>query len=225
MGLDLLDLEGSRHGTGETDRAVDSVEHSPRAFPWRTATLIASAVATLELLGLIVVGAFVLAHPFRHAAKHTTTTAAAATVVHHAAPVRHIVPVPAKDRFAPTPSHPLRARSLVRVLVLNANGVQGAAHAEAARLQALGYPDRRSGERAEPSLRAVDGDVRPGVRERSASTRARRRHQARRAGRRSDAVDAQCVAAGRPAGQLGGHTFNTLCRAWSSRPHGVPAGP
>ena len=28
----------------------------------------------------------------------------------------------------------------MRVLVLNANGVQGAAHAEAARLQAAGYP-------------------------------------------------------------------------------------
>ena len=116
-----------------------SVEHFTEPFPWRTATLVASAVATLELLGLIVVGAFVLAHPFQHAAKRTTTTASVAAVVHHAAPVRHIVPVPAKDRFAPIPSHPLRARSLVRVLVLNANGVQGAAHAEAARLQTLGY--------------------------------------------------------------------------------------
>ena len=119
---------------------MDSVEHYTEPFPWRTATLVASAVATVELLGLIVVAAFVLAHPFRHAAKHTTTTAAPATVVHHVAPVRHIVPVPAKDRFGPIPPHPLRARSLVRVLVLNANGVQGAARAEAARLQTLGYP-------------------------------------------------------------------------------------
>ncbi len=117
---------------------MERVEHYTEPFPWRTATLVASAVATLELLGLIVVGAFVLAHPFRHATKHTTTTPA--TVVHHAAPVRHIVPVPAKDRVAPIRPHPLRARSLMRVLVLNANGVQGAAHAEAARLQALGYP-------------------------------------------------------------------------------------
>lgn len=117
-----------------------TVEHYSEPFPWRTATLVASAVATIELLGLIVVGAFVLAHPFRHAAKHTTT-AAKATAVRHAAPVhRHVVPVPAKDRFAAIPSHPLRARTNVRVLVLNANGVQGAAHAEAARLQSLGYP-------------------------------------------------------------------------------------
>lgn len=118
-----------------------TVEHYSESFPWRTATLIASAVATIELLGLIVVGAFVLAHPFRHAAKHTTTTAAKATTVQRVTPVhRHVVPVPAKVRVAAIPSHPLRARGHVRVLVLNANGVQGAAHAEAARLQSLGYP-------------------------------------------------------------------------------------
>jgi hypothetical protein len=120
---------------------VATVETYSEPFPWRTATLVASAVATIELLGLIVVGAFVLAHPFRHAAKHTATTATKAADIHHAAPVhRHVVPVPAKVRVARVAPHPLRARSQVRVLVLNANGVQGAAHAEAARLQALGYP-------------------------------------------------------------------------------------
>jgi hypothetical protein len=120
---------------------VATVENYSEPFPWRTATLVASAVATLELLGLIVIGAFFVAHPFRHAAKHTATTASKAATVQHAATVRrHVVPVPAKDRVAPIPSHPLRARTHVRVLVLNANGVQGAAHAEAARLQSLGYP-------------------------------------------------------------------------------------
>lgn len=121
-----------------------TVEHRIEPFPWRTATLVASAVAAVELIGLIVVGAFVLAHPFRHHAKPAATAAASTTpaVVHQAAkPVvhRHVVPVPAKDRFGPIPSHPLRPRSRVRVLVLNANGVQGAAHVEAARLQGLGY--------------------------------------------------------------------------------------
>jgi len=122
---------------------VDRAEHFSQSFPWRTATLVATAVATVELVGLIAVGAFVLAHPFRHTAKPTTTTAAAAApAVHHtqAVPARHAVPVPAKDRVAPVASHALRPRSKVRVLVLNANGVQGAAHAEALRLQAAGYP-------------------------------------------------------------------------------------
>lgn len=118
-----------------------TLENYSEPFPWRTATLVAAAVATIELLGLIVIGAFVLGHPFRHAAKHTSTTAATATVAHHTVQVhRHVVPIPAKDRFGPIASHPLRARSQVRVLVLNANGVQGAAHVEAARLQSLGYP-------------------------------------------------------------------------------------
>lgn len=115
-----------------------SVEHLSEPFPWRTATLVASAVAGLELVGLALVGAFVLAHPFRH---HSTPAGTTATVVRQVAkPVvhRHVVPVPAKDRFSVS-SHPLRPRGTVRVLVLNGNGVQGAAHVEAARLQALGY--------------------------------------------------------------------------------------
>ena len=122
---------------------MDRAEHFSQSFPWRTATLVATAVATVELVGLIAVGAFVLAHPFRHTAK-PTATAAAAPAVHHTqtTPARHVVavPVPAKDRFGPIPSHALRPRGNVRVLVLNANGVQGAAHTEAARLQAAGYP-------------------------------------------------------------------------------------
>jgi len=119
---------------------VATVEHYSEPFPWRTATLVASAIAGAELLGLFVIGGFVLAHPFRHHAK-TAATSTTATVVHHAAPVvhRHVVPVPAKDRFAPALTHALRPRAKVRVLVLNANGIQGAAHVEAARLQGLGY--------------------------------------------------------------------------------------
>ena len=118
-----------------------SIEQYSDPFPWRTATLVASAVAFLELLGLVAVGALLLAHPFRHHKAATTTTTATLAVVHHrTAPARHAVPVPAKDRFGPIPSHPLRPRAKVRVLVLNANGVQGAAHAEASRLGALGYP-------------------------------------------------------------------------------------
>lgn len=121
-----------------------SVEHFSEPFPWRTATLVASAVAAVELVGLVVVGAFVLAHPLshRHASQTSTTASSTSTVAHHAAakPVvhRHVVPIPAKDRYT-VASHPLRPRSKVRVLVLNANGVQGAAHDEAARLQSLGY--------------------------------------------------------------------------------------
>jgi len=118
---------------------VDAVEHYNEPFPWRTATLVASAVAAAELIGLIVIGAFFLAHPLRHHAK-TAATTVAKTAVHRAAPAhrRRVVPVPAKDRVS-VKAHALRPRSKVRVLVLNANGTQGAAHTEAAKLQGLGY--------------------------------------------------------------------------------------
>ena len=53
-----------------------------------------------------------------------------------AAVTRPVVHVPA---VAPPPSHPLLARSRVAVLVLNGNGVAGAAHNEAVRLQGIGY--------------------------------------------------------------------------------------
>jgi LytR cell envelope-related transcriptional attenuator len=115
---------------------VDTVEHFSEPFPWRTATLVAAGVAALELLCLVAIGSLLIAHPFRHAAK--TPLVAAKPVVHHVAPVRHVVPVPAKDRVSVT-AHPLQPRAQVRVLVLNANGVSGAAHTEAARLQGLGY--------------------------------------------------------------------------------------
>ena len=117
--------------TGETDRAVQHAEPLPDPFPWRAATLVACTVAVAELVALIATGALLLARPTQHriaAAKQTTVAHARAV---HRAPVRvpHVV----------VASRPLRARSKVRVLVLNGNGRQGAAHTEAVRLQSLGY--------------------------------------------------------------------------------------
>jgi len=98
--------------------------HHP-GFPWRTATLVVGAIAAAELVALIGIGAVHLApkHPARAAAAKTPSKAA---------PV-HV------RKVAPPPSHPLRARADVRVLILNGNGVQGAAATEAARLQGAGY--------------------------------------------------------------------------------------
>jgi hypothetical protein len=101
---------------------------SRRPFPWRAATLVVIAIATLELVALIVIGAFVLARPLEH-----KTPAAAATVRSAATTVVHTRPV------VHPPVHRLLARSSVTVLVLNGNGVQGAAAREAATLQGLGY--------------------------------------------------------------------------------------
>jgi LytR cell envelope-related transcriptional attenuator len=107
---------------------VDHAQQLPRAFPWRTATLVAGAFAMLELAALVVVGTLLLARPLHHAA--AAPKPATAPAVRH---VAHVRPVP---KVKP---HALRARSHVAVLVLNGNGVQGAASSEAAHLQALGY--------------------------------------------------------------------------------------
>jgi hypothetical protein len=88
--------------------------------------MVAGAIAIVELVALIAIGAVHLA-PQRG---HVSAAAAAKTAPHTVAHVRHVSPVP---------SHPLRPRGRVSVLVLNGNGVQGAASSTAARLQAAGY--------------------------------------------------------------------------------------
>jgi hypothetical protein len=110
---------------------VQHAEQLPRPFPWRAATLVAVAIALLELVGLIVSGAILLARPgHRHAVATKTVTKTVA--------VRRPKPVAPVKRVRVV-AHPLHPRAQVRVLVLNGNGRQGAAHTEAAHLQALGY--------------------------------------------------------------------------------------
>jgi len=112
---------------------VDHAQQLPREFPWRTAAVVVGVVAALELVALIGVGATRLAAPVRaHAVAAAThrSTAAARPVMH-----RHVAAIP---------SHPLRPRAKVSVLVLNGNGVSGAAGTEATSLQTLGYGASRS---------------------------------------------------------------------------------
>jgi hypothetical protein len=105
------------------------VEHAPPVpapFPWRATTVVAGAVAIVELIALIAIG---LAHFAPHASGVTHHAAAAAP---QPAPVHAM-------KAKPVPQTPLRPRSHVRVLVLNGNGVSGAAASEASRLQGDGY--------------------------------------------------------------------------------------
>lgn len=102
---------------------MQHVEHIPARFPWRAATLVVGVVAFAELVALISIGVVHVA-PKRQAQK----TAAPAA----AKPVRALP-------HATVPSHPLRARDAVRVLVLNANGVSGAAATQAQHLELQGY--------------------------------------------------------------------------------------
>ena len=94
--------------------------------PWRTATLVASAVAALELVALIAVGVVLLAKPV---SEH----------VQQAAAKKAFAPVKAKPRIATPIGKPKLTRTETSVIVLNGNGRAGAASDGAARVRRHGY--------------------------------------------------------------------------------------
>jgi len=110
--------------------------------PWRTATLVATAIAGVELVLLVVVGIVLLG---KSLAPHVHAAAA-----HHAlatAPAVASDPAPATT---PKRSHPERvaatlSRGHTQVIVLNGNGVQGAAAQTAALVKARGYAVKQVG--------------------------------------------------------------------------------
>jgi len=104
---------------------VQHAQPIPSSFPWRAATLVVGALAALELVALIALGAVRLA-PSHHAAAATKKQ----QPVHTAA---------SAPRIKAPPAVPLRPRARVKVLVLNGNGVAGAASAEAQHLEVAGY--------------------------------------------------------------------------------------
>jgi hypothetical protein len=107
------------------------VEHAqplPQHFPWRAVAVIVGGVALVELVALIAIGLVQLAPHHGSGVASSRTTAAAS--VHR----RHV-----QTPVVRIPTVPLRPRSHVRVLVLNGNGVGGAAATQAARLQSDGY--------------------------------------------------------------------------------------
>jgi hypothetical protein len=102
--------------------------------PWRTATLIAGSVAALELVLLVVLGVIVLGRtvaPHVHAAAARAAKApehrAAATT--ESKPAHHAQPRAAR----------LLPRSKTSVLILNGNGISGAAAATATVVRSRGY--------------------------------------------------------------------------------------
>ena len=92
--------------------------------------MVVGAVALVELVALIAIGLTQLAPSVPAASRTTERTATAAATPPATVKARHA---------APAPSVPLRSHAAVRVLVLNGNGVSGAAAAQAARLQGAGY--------------------------------------------------------------------------------------
>jgi hypothetical protein len=112
---------------------VDTPLSAPDALirPWRTATLVASLVAAIELVLLLGAGFLLLAKPLTHALqKHAAATAFAPVRKHTSTPVIH--------KQAPI-GLPKLLRSETGVFVFNGNGRSGAASSEAAKLSNLNY--------------------------------------------------------------------------------------
>jgi hypothetical protein len=99
--------------------------------PWRRATLVASAIAAVELVGLLLCLTVIVAKPLAHAVQRHAQKVASTPPP---APVRQEI----KRQAAPPPK-PTTSRQHTKVLVLNGNGRTGAAHLEAAKLQSFGY--------------------------------------------------------------------------------------
>jgi len=110
---------------------VDHAQPLARAFPWRTAALVAAGIALAELVGLLTLAGVRLA-PAHPASTGPPPAAAPQAPARQARPTR-------PTRAPAARAHPLRARSMLSVLVLNGNGVAHAAGNEAARLLARGY--------------------------------------------------------------------------------------
>ncbi len=99
--------------------------------PWRTATLVASAIAAGELVLLVLVGIALIGKPLSERADK-------------AAAAKLAVPLPKKPtqdspiKFTAT-KKPALTREATRVTILNGNGQQGAAAAQAGRVRQHGY--------------------------------------------------------------------------------------
>jgi hypothetical protein len=112
---------------------------------WRRATIVAAGVACLELLLLLAVGVYVFGRGVSHHVRAEAVKAA------RPAPAR-VVPL---RRPAPSVPAPAPPRSQTSVLVLNGNGIAGAATAGAARLSALGYVLGGVGDAPQPLARTT----------------------------------------------------------------------
>jgi hypothetical protein len=107
--------------------------------PWRRATFVASSIAAVELVLLVVCGAVLVAGPLSRVVQR----AAKSHVANESRkPVAHDTPATVRKEIArqrAAPPKPSRTRAETKVLVLNGNGRTGVAHAEASKLQSLGY--------------------------------------------------------------------------------------
>jgi hypothetical protein len=116
------------------------VDHStplPPAQPWRAAAIVAAAVATVELVILVLIG---IAFATRFFAGEVDQAASLPNTPAVEQPTAaQPTPVTEKKKKEQPAAKPLLARGETSVIVLNGNGVAGAAAATADRVRTRGY--------------------------------------------------------------------------------------
>jgi hypothetical protein len=135
---------------------VDQPIPIPSDQPWRRTALVASAIAGFELFALIVLVFVLLGKPVVREIREHAATQAAST--QHAAHPKTTKAAPdAKKAKAPSLS-----RHQTSVMVLNGNGIQGAAGQESAALHSLGYMIAGTGNAERSDIRHTLVMYRPG---------------------------------------------------------------
>ena len=146
---------------------MDHPAQLPSPQPWRSAALIATSVAAVELFILLIVGIILFGKFFNGQVEKATdpTTIAEAAV---AQAVGEAKPASAGGKEA----RPLLERSETSVIVLNGNGVAGAAATSAEKVRAKHYRITGTGNAPRTDFRRSSVMYRPGF-EREAKRLAR----------------------------------------------------
>jgi hypothetical protein len=119
------------------------VEHStplPSAEPWRAAAIVATAIATVELLILVVIGVAFSTKFFAGEVNRTALNSLPQTpAAEQPATSEPGATADTSKSQASQPAKPMLARRETAVMVLNGNGIAGAASTTADAVRARGY--------------------------------------------------------------------------------------
>jgi hypothetical protein len=120
--------------------------------PWRTATLVASTVAVFELVLILILGVALLGKPLSERMRDTAQQRSLG------------ITTEAKAKPKIGSSAPKLSRAETTVMVLNGNGVSGAAHEAATRVEQRGYSIGQVGNASRSDFTRTVVMYRPGYR-------------------------------------------------------------
>jgi hypothetical protein len=144
---------------------VDHRADLPSQPPWRSAAFIAASVATVELIILLIVGIWLFGKFFSdEVTKATDPETVARAAVERKLEGSGQTPGAAAKKADKPAARPLQSRKETTVLILNGNGVTGAASATAAQVRAKTYRIAATGNAATTDYPRSIVMYRPGFR-------------------------------------------------------------